>query len=95
MKFLTEVYPPTIKPVRDGMYLAMPEYFRFGTKGLEGYSLWRFSDGEWRHVNDEAYKNPMYWVGLAFDPESAEPVDKLDDSVLATPGHWIPEVSDD
>ena len=94
MKVLSDIYPPEIKPVREGKYMvwaALPP-----RDGLSYCTFLTWNGMSWHYIPKiRCDKQDWHWRGLAFDPESAEPVDKFDDSVLATPGHWIPEVSDD
>lgn len=93
MQILTDIYPPEIKPVRDGWYLAAPAFLRPEPPSIGFFSTWRFSDGAWRLPNNGECTIKMHWIGLAFDPESAELVDKFSDASLPTPGRLMPKVS--
>lgn len=81
LKLLTDIYPPDIKPVRDGLYLAMPAWYLTGEEGdiYEALSLWAFRDGRWRHSDGTAWDGEMVWRGLAFDPAEA-----------AKASRWVP-----
>jgi|JI10StandDraft_1071094.scaffolds.fasta_scaffold970642_3 hypothetical protein len=74
MKVLSDIYPPEIKPVRKGPYLAL---------GLVMQSI-RVWDGEvWRFENQAVCtEQNLHWRGLAFDPVAA--------SVTSPTGVWIP-----
>lgn len=69
LKLYSDIYPPEIKPVRDGAYgvkagLLRPPMHRF----------WR--NGKWYVLSKgdllSATQN-WHWYGLAFDPDAAEP----------------------
>ncbi len=68
LKVLTPIFPPEIKPVRDGWYL-----FLSPTSAL--YLLREFRDGSWRWADTgKEMPKEMWgtWRGLAFDPAAAE-----------------------
>lgn len=70
MRVLSDVFPPEIKPVRDGWYLTAP--MNQGTVS-EIWSL-RYWDGrDWTSSRGEPYERQDWWSwrGLAFDPAGA------------------------
>lgn len=70
MRVLSDVFPPEIKPVRDGWYLTAP--MNQGTVS-EIWSL-RYWDGrDWTSSWGEPYERQDWWSwrGLAFDPACA------------------------
>lgn len=67
LRVLTDVYPPHIKPVRDGWYLT-------GVYLEYGMVLREFRHGSWRYSDGTAVA-PGYshhWRGIAFNPAAAE-----------------------
>jgi hypothetical protein len=66
LKVLTPIYPPHIKPVRDGWYL---------TRHFGGPLVWALV--EWNEfswvcpIKDRRITQHRHWRGLAFDPDAA------------------------
>ncbi len=66
LKVLTDIYPPSECPARDGAYLA-----RY--PGENTWVLRRFASGLWRHTAgiSPCSDQGIEWIGLAFDPAAA------------------------
>ena len=65
MRVLSDVFPPEIKPVRDGWYLTR-------IVGGEYWLLVAFRAGDWRNdISLPMNGRPREWRGLAFDPAAA------------------------
>lgn len=91
LKFWSDAYPPSVKPMREGAYLTCirddgePDEVRIWLDGA-----WHFVDGIGCFFQD------LYWKGIAFDPGLAGPctgviVSAPSQRVLAdVPGVWIP-----
>jgi hypothetical protein len=101
MQILTDIYPPEIKPVRDGLYLCF-YVDDSGATSIRTLQLW---DGAlWRYESGTVcFKQEWHWTGLAFDPESSSKIRRLVHRstvngmsfVMPQRGYWIPEASDD
>lgn len=65
LRVLSDIYPPHIKPVRDGWYL-------FRVCGLVSFSLREFSGGAWLYSDGWPTEDCLCdgWRGLAFDPKA-------------------------
>lgn len=64
MRVLSNVYPPEIKPVRDGWYLTLlPHGFTWIM------DEWRV--GKWHSANGLHLSQRRFWRGLAFNPAGA------------------------
>lgn len=71
LQVLTPIYPPHIKPVREGRYLTAPT----DGKGISKFWSLRYWDGrDWCTGWGDSYQRQdvWSWYGLAFDPDSAE-----------------------
>ena len=82
LRILTDIYPPHIKPVRDGWYLTAPP----DNKGI--VKLWslRYWDGrDWCTAWGETYqRQDMWsWYGLAFDHAAAIATTHTDVSIAS------------
>lgn len=87
MRVLTDVYPPEIKPVRDGLYVTFI-LDDSGTMSLRTIRLWCGSF--WCYEWEEGVKCPSqkwHWQGLAFDPAAAV---LCLDRVTDLPGVFLP-----
>jgi hypothetical protein len=67
LKLYSDIYPPEIKPVRDGWYLGMR------SPNLT-WSLYEWWQGRWwfAEVGREAESPVLHWRGLAFDVDAAK-----------------------
>lgn len=77
MRVLTDVFPPHIKPVRDGWYLTLEEDGRPWLREFR-QGLWRYADGTARL---RKYWKP--WRGLAFCPYAAIATTHTDVSIAS------------
>ena len=69
LKLYSDIYPPDIKPVRDGWYLAREPNSLYP----DPYFLRWFTNNKWHHLSgDLLIAQNQYWRGLAFDPDAAE-----------------------
>ena len=82
MRVLTDWYPGTVKPVRDGFYL-----LRY-RDDLHNGTLRRFFNSAFRYDNGVPFPFTMNieWCGLAFDPNSVEEIY----SIHRGPGLFFP-----
>lgn len=66
LQVLTPIFPPEVKPVRDGWYL---------TRHFGGSLVWALV--EWNEfswvcpIKDRRITQHRHWRGLAFDPDAA------------------------
>ena len=76
MRVLSPIYPPQIKPVRDGWYLC------------DWYGTWTlrlFQRGEWIDSLNRPMLQWARWRGLAFDPARAFRTDAWVDDLPGCP----------
>ena len=91
MKVLTDWYPPEIRPVREGAYLARVASVRWdnGEILLWDGEHWAYGDGR---ISPFSY---LEWRGLAFDPETAFPVVTRDSSMNVVRNNlWVVQVAE-
>ncbi len=62
---LSPVYPPHIKPARDGVYLTRPD-------DKWGWMTMIWSHSKWSFVGENCDARLYEWCGLVFDPAAAE-----------------------
>jgi hypothetical protein len=86
LKLYSDIYPPDIKPVRDGWYLTSVKE-GWCTVDLGVFMWW--GRGNWRLVDAEyppSFASARYWRGIAFDPDDAEP---FEDEIISVSSQRI------
>lgn len=69
MRVLSEIYPPHIKPVRDGWYLTRDAHIYM--PGENPWILREYRLGLWLFGRHGGRDYMCHWRGLAFDPAGA------------------------
>ena len=68
MRVLSDIYPPEIKPVRDGAYLLV---WWDGGDGRYEMEMAQWDGHRWHSADGSVMAQRQRWCGLAFDPAAA------------------------